>query len=85
MPARVRATVADCPDPRASRPTTYGRAFHAACVLAGGLAGLAVRLGVSEALVRDWIEGSSMPPEEKFLAAVEIIVADAERRTGLAS
>jgi hypothetical protein len=86
MPARLRAAVAaDCPDPQASRPSTYGRALHAACVLAGGITEFAARLGVSEALVRDWIEGRSHPPEDRFLAAVEIILLDTEKRTGLAS
>jgi hypothetical protein len=84
MPARAVAA-ADCPDPGRTHPSTYGRAFHAACLLAGGIAQLAGLLDVSESLVRDWIEGGSRPPEDKFLAAVEIILLDTEKHTGLAS
>lgn len=84
MPARALAA-ADCPAPEATHPSTYGRAVHAACLLAGSLAQLAERLNVSESLVRDWIEGRSRPPEDKFLAVVEIILRDTEKRTGLAS
>lgn len=83
MPARAVAA-ADCPTPRGPHPSTYGRAFHTACLLAGSLAKLAQRLDVSEALVRDWIEGRSRPPEDKFLAAVEIILHDTEKRSSLA-
>jgi hypothetical protein len=82
MPARAVAA-ADCPVPKGPLPSTYGRAFHTACLLAGSLAKLAERLNVPESLLRDWIEGRSRPPEDKFLAAVEIILHDTEKRSGL--
>ena len=75
----------DCPLARPSRTTTYARTLHRACVLLGGLEHLAAHLKASEYAVRDWLEGREEPPEEIFLAAVEIILLAAENAPGQAS
>ena len=75
----------DCPIPASSPERTYARALHIACLLLGGLSELAAHLKASEAAVKRWIEGYDRPPESIFLAAVEVILLDTEKRTGLAS
>jgi DNA-binding transcriptional regulator YdaS (Cro superfamily) len=59
--------------------------LHRACLVLGGAAQLAAQLGASEAAVRSWIEGIDEPPESAFLAAVEILLLNAEERNGTAS
>jgi len=76
---------ADCPSPAPSRESTHARALHIACLLLGGLPELAAHLKASEAAVQTWIEGRDRPPESIFLAAVELILLDTEKRSGLAS
>jgi hypothetical protein len=73
----------DCPSP--PRESTQARALHLACLMLGGLAALAVHLRASEAAVQGWIEGLEDPPEIMFLAAVEVILLDTEKRAGLAN
>ena len=51
----------------------------------GGLAQLAVHLKVSDYAVRTWLEGREEPPEDVFVAAVEIILLAAENTPGRAS
>ena len=75
----------DCPPDRPGRRTTHARTLHLACVVLGGVSQLAVHLGAPEAAVRAWIEGSEEPAPAVFLAAVELILLDAERRAGAAS
>ena len=74
----------DCPSP-APRESTQARALHLACLMLGGLAKLAEHLRASEAAVQSWIEGLEDPPETMFLAAVEVILLDTEKRAGLAN
>jgi hypothetical protein len=70
--------VPDCPLAPPSRQTTYARTLHRACLILGGTAQLATHLAVAESAVRVWLEGRQEPPEDVFLAAVEIILLDAE-------
>jgi hypothetical protein len=81
--AASRAT--DCPSAAPARRTIYARALHRACLVLGGVAQLAAHLRASEAAVRSWIEGIDEPPESAFLAAVEILLLNAEERNGTAS
>jgi len=76
---------ADCPTAAPSRRTVYARAFHRACLVLGGVPQLAAQLSAPEAAVRSWIEGIEEPPEASFLAAVEILLLDAQERHGTAS
>lgn len=73
MPAGLTAKV-DCPAPSPSRQTTYARTLHRACLVLGGAAQLAKHLGLSEAALRNWLEGREEPPQMVFLAAIEIIL-----------
>ncbi|HZE59444.1 MAG TPA: hypothetical protein VE085_02725 [Burkholderiales bacterium] len=77
----MRASTAkvDCPAAPPSRETTYARALHRACLILGGVGQLASHLGVSEAMLRDWLEGRADPPQMVFLAAVEIVLLHLER------
>ena len=75
----------DCPSARPGRRTTHARTLHLACLVLGGVAELAAHLKTSEAAVRGWIEGAEEPPAAAFLAAVDVILLDADRRSGLAS
>ena len=76
---------ADCPTAAPARRTVHARALHRACLVLGGVAQLAAQLGASEAAVRSWIQGIDEPPESAFLAAVEILLLNAEERNGTAS
>lgn len=68
----------DCPLAPPARQTTYARTMHSACLIAGGVSQLAGHLGVPAAIVRDWLEGESEPPQQAFLAAVEVILLHLE-------
>jgi hypothetical protein len=70
----------DCPLAPPSRETTYARVLHRACLILGGVAQLATQLSVADSAVRVWLEGRQEPPEDVFLAAVEILLLDAEAR-----
>jgi DNA-binding transcriptional regulator YdaS (Cro superfamily) len=54
--------------------------LHRACLILGGVAQLATHLGVADSAVRVWLEGRQEPPEDVFLAAVEILLLDAEAK-----
>ena len=54
--------------------TTLVRALHRACVILGGVGPLAAHLQVAELAVRTWLEGREEPPEDAFLAALEVIL-----------
>jgi hypothetical protein len=68
----------DCPIAPPSRKSTYAKALHRACVILGGADRLAARLDVPEATVRTWMEGREDPPEEVFLACVELLLLHLE-------
>jgi hypothetical protein len=68
----------DCPTPPPSRKSTHAKAVHRACVILGGADRLAARLNVAEATARGWMEGREDPPEEVFLACVEILLLHLE-------
>lgn len=70
---------ADCPQPPLAHESTYARALHRACLILGGVEQLARHLGVSEAAVRNWLEGREDPPQMVFLAAIEIVLLYLER------
>jgi hypothetical protein len=63
----------DCPITPEARRSTYARALHRACVIIGGVPGLAAHLGVAEADVARWLQGEE-PPFEVFLAAVQVLL-----------
>ena len=73
MAAPVQANV-DCPSPPPARESTYARALHRACLILGGAEQLSRHLGVSESVLRTWLEGRDDPPQMVFLAAVEIVL-----------
>ena len=68
----------DCPTAPPSRKTTYAKALHRACIVLGGAPELAIRLNVPEPALLSWMEGRDDPPEEVFLAAVEILLLHLE-------
>jgi hypothetical protein len=72
------STKPDCPSAPPSRRTIAVRAIHRACVLLGGAAQLAAHLDVGELTVRHWLDGEVEPPDEAFLAAVEVLLLGAE-------
>jgi len=74
MPASAAKKVEDCPMAPPARRTTYAKALHRACVVLGGASELAQRLDVPEISLRDWMEGREEPPEDVFLAAVELLL-----------
>jgi hypothetical protein len=55
-----------------ARKSVYVRTLHRACVI----------LGVPGAELRPWLQGRIEPPYLLFLAAVEILLLDAERAGG---
>jgi len=69
----------ECPTAPPSRKSTYAKALHRACVVIGGVDRLAARLSVPEATLRNWMEGREDPPEEVFLAAVEVLLLYLEK------
>lgn len=79
------AAAIDCPTPAPSRRTVYARTLHRACMVVGGLPELAAKLRATETALRAWIEGVEDPPESFFLAAVEILLLQAEEGRGIAS
>jgi len=79
------STLPDCPLTPPSRQTTYARALHRACLILGGVAQLAAHLKVAEPALRTWLEAREEPPESIFLAAVEIVLLDADAGPGRAT
>ena len=69
----------DCPQPPPARETTYARTLHRACLILGGVEPLARHLGVSESMLRNWLEGREDAPQLVFLAAVEIVLLHLEQ------
>jgi len=68
----------DCPVAPPSRESTYARALHRACLVAGGVEALAAQLGVGEFELRAWMAGAVEPPETVFVGAVEMILLNLE-------
>jgi hypothetical protein len=64
----------DCPIAPAARKSTHARALHRACVILGNVENLAEHLGVAQSDLLAWLEGTQEPPDEVFLAAVEVIL-----------
>jgi hypothetical protein len=77
---RVSTAKIDCPAAPPARETTYARALHRACLIAGGVQQLANHLGVPESSLQGWLEGRDDPPQMVFLAAVEIVLLHLESR-----
>lgn len=77
-----RAGTSDCGSAPPSRATVYSRTLQRACEVLGGVQRLAEHLRVAPADLALWIEGRDQPPLEVFLAAVDIVLLDAERRSG---
>lgn len=74
----VRAAECDLARGRA-RKSVYVRTLHAACRIAGSLKALADHLGVPQADLMGWLRGREDPPYPVFLAAVGILLLDAEK------
>jgi transcriptional regulator with XRE-family HTH domain len=49
------------------------RVLHEACLAVGGEHHLAARLGVSAALISDWLNGIGHPSDEIFLRCVDLL------------
>ena len=64
----------DCPITPEARRSTYARTLHRACLILGGVPGLAGHLGIGEAELLRWLQGTEEPPFEAFLAAVEVVL-----------
>jgi len=73
------AAAADCPLAPPSRATTYVRTLHRACLIVGGLPALAKQLAVTELQLATWLRGEVEPPLHVFLAAVDIVLLDAQK------
>lgn len=56
------------------RGETYRNTLSYALAIAGGEMALAVRLRVTVAKLRDWLEGIESVPDAAFLDAVDVIV-----------
>ena len=54
---------------------THHRTLVRACVIVGGETVLARHLDVSVSLVTEWLIGSAAVPVDKFLSAVDIVLA----------
>lgn len=61
-----------CPEAAPIQTTVYTRTLHRACEAVGGVAMLAARLHVSEAILERWLDGDEIPPTSVFLACVDI-------------
>jgi hypothetical protein len=72
------AARADCPSAWPSRASVYARTLHRACVIVGGVERLASQLRVSAVSLVAWVEGREVPPLAVFLAAVDVILLNAE-------
>ena len=72
----------DCPPLSKSRVTVYARTLHRACEVVGGLDALSRHLGASSAAITRWIGGLELPPLDKFLAAVDIVLLAAQPGQG---
>jgi len=73
----VRAAECDLARGRA-RKSVYVRTLHAACRVVGSLKALADHLGVPQTDLKAWLRGHQEPPYPVFLAAVGILLLDAE-------
>jgi len=70
----LSAAARDCPLAPPEHASVYSRTLHRACVIVGGIAQLAKHLAVTEAELRNWMNGDPQPPEAVFLAAVEVLL-----------
>jgi hypothetical protein len=62
-----------------ARKSVYVRTLHAACRVVGSLKALADHLGVSQTDLEAWLRGREEPPYPAFLAAVGILLLDADK------
>jgi DNA-binding transcriptional regulator YdaS (Cro superfamily) len=61
-----------CPS-TAKNDHIYLRVLHDACKALGGEHKLALHLGVSVEEVEAWLMGKAMPPDQVFLACLDIV------------
>lgn len=52
----------------------YTRVVRRAAEIVGGIEQLAKRLGVSQARVWNWLDGTESPSQDSFLRAVDIVL-----------
>lgn len=64
----------DCPLAPPEHASVYARTLHRACLILGGIRQLAERLKVPEVDIQRWLKGEEVPPEEIFVAAIEIVL-----------
>ena len=64
----------DCPLAPPEHASVHARTLHRACLIVGGVQQLAERLKVSELDVRRWLKGEERPPEDVFVAAIDIVL-----------
>jgi hypothetical protein len=74
---QISAAAKDCPLAPPEHASVYARTLHRACLVLGGVEQLAKHLEVSEADLRQWLRGEGLPPEQAFLAAVEVVLLHA--------
>jgi hypothetical protein len=71
----VAAATDNCPQPSANRRSVYTRTLHRACENVGNASALARMLRVPLSSLVRWMEGVEEPPDETFLAAVDIALS----------
>ena len=74
----------DCGGAPPSRATVYSRTLQRACEVLGGIQPLARHLGAAPADLARWIDARGQPPLDIFLAAVDVVLLDADRSRGSA-
>ena len=65
----------DCPLAPPQRTSVYTRTLHRACEVLGGADRLAAQLQVAPRALQRWLDGIVDPPQEVFLACVDIILS----------
>jgi hypothetical protein len=73
----MSAAAKDCPLAPPEHASVHARTLHRACLVLGGVDQLARHLEVSDEDIRRWLRGEAPPPEQAFLAAVEIVLLHA--------
>ena len=68
----------DCPVAPPSRSTVFCRTLHRACEIVGGVRALAAHLECPAEDLERWMEGYEDPPLDMFLAAVDVVLLNAD-------
>lgn len=73
---RILAARLQAPAPR----TPHSRTLERAALVVGGVGRLAAHLGVTEPALARWLVSEEATPENVFLAALDLVLTDLERR-----